>query len=113
MTDRPTAQDVADGYELLFDPLTRAAHGTILDFARLTEPDGWPTPVIVSDFARAYRLPAGPLAAFFGLLSYRQGGRTIWVDAVRGPTYTGIARQRMSREQAVAFGVGGCMAQCL
>lgn len=112
MTHRRTAEQVAEGYGLLFDAVTRAAHLAILEFASLTDPDGWPTPAIVDRFARAYGLPADSLAAFFGLLSYRDGGRVVWVDAIRGPVHAGVARQRVSREQAVAFGVMGCINEC-
>ena len=44
----------------------------------------------------------------FGLLSYNEGGRTVWVDAVRGPTHPGVAQQRATPEQATAFGFMLC-----
>lgn len=101
---RVTADTLSDGHEALFPPLARAAHRACLEHARLTREDGWPTVEGCLDFAKLYGVPGAELAAFFGFVGVRHGGRTIWVDALRGsvPSYT--ARQQATREQAVALG---------
>ncbi len=99
-----SAETLEAGYEALFDERVRAAHRACLEHARLDREDGWPTILSCLAFAKLYGVPGAELAAFFGYLGYCEGGRTIWVDAMRGavPSYT--ARDRASREQAIAFG---------
>lgn len=98
------ADTLAAGYGALFDPLLRAAHIACLEHARLTRDDGWPTVETCLDFARVFGVPGAELAAFFGFLGHRHGGRTIWVDALRGPVPSYTARQRATHRQAVALG---------
>lgn len=99
-----TAETLEAGYSALFDPLVRAAHRACLEHARLTREDGWPTVETCLAFAAVYDVPGAELAAFFGFLSYRIAGRTVWVDALRGPVPSGAARRLATREQARAFG---------
>lgn len=99
-----SAELIVDNYDVIFDEPMRAAHRGVMEFVTATRPDRWPTPAIVSVFAGLYRVSAAELGAFFGLLSYSEGGRVIWVDAVRGPTHPGVAQSRTTREQAIAFG---------
>jgi hypothetical protein len=106
--ERPTPEQVVEGYDVLFDPLMRAAHRAALEYATITRDDQWPTPSIVSAFAQLYAVSAAELGAFFGLLSYRDGDRTVWVDAVRGPVTAAMAAPYLSRGQSVAFGFMKC-----
>jgi hypothetical protein len=105
---RPAPEQVVEGYDVLFDPLMRAAHRAALEYATVTREDRWPTPSIVFAFASLYDVPAAELGAFFGLLSYRNGDRTLWVDAVRGPVSPALAEPYLSRGQSVAFGFMRC-----
>lgn len=105
MTDRPIpAERIVDNYDLLFDPLARAAHRACLEHARLTRDDRWPTIRSCLDFAKLYGVPGAELAAFFGYLGYHDGARTVWVDALRGEIPTYAARHYASKEQLRAYG---------
>lgn len=86
------------------DPLVRAAHLACLEHGRHTHEDGLPTVETWLAFARVFGVPGAELAAFFGFIGQRHGGRTIWADALRGdmPSYT--ARHQATRAQAVALG---------
>jgi len=112
LSHRPAPERVVEGYELLFDPLRRAAHRAVLEYAEVTREDRWPTPSIVVAFAELYDVPAAELGAFFGLLNMRHEGKSLWVDAVRGPVSPVAAESRLGREQAIAFGFLKCAADC-
>ncbi|WP_303718712.1 hypothetical protein [Brevundimonas naejangsanensis] len=99
-----TAEDIVAGYEVLFDPLMRAAHRACFERANLTRPERWPTVSDCLAFAKLYGVDAPELAAFFGHLCWGERGRTVWVDALRGDLPTWEARQRSTRGQAIAFG---------
>lgn len=99
-----TAEQVVDGYALLFDPLTRAAHFACLERARLTRKDGWPSVADCLAFAHLYDIEAAPFAAFFGYLGWTERSQMIWVDALDGGASVGLARQRSTDGQARAFG---------
>lgn len=99
-----TDEQIVNGYEVIFPPLVRVAQRACLEHARLTRDDQWPTISACLDFAALYGLPGADLAAFFGYLSYREGGRTIWVDALSSEVPSWTAQQRATREQALAFG---------
>lgn len=99
-----TAKTVTAGYELFFDPLTRAAHRACLEHAAVTQPDGWPTIRDCLAFAQFYGVEAGPFAAFFGYLSWAVGKQTTWVDTASGGASAWEARQLMTEDQARAFG---------
>ncbi|WP_277984108.1 hypothetical protein [Sphingomonas faeni] len=105
MTGEPiSAERMVGGYDVLFPPLVRAAHRACLEHARLTREEAWPTIESCLAFATLYGVPGAELAAFFGYLSYREAGRTIWVDALRGPILSWTARQQSTRKQAIAYG---------
>lgn len=108
---KPDADTLAAGYGALFDPLLRAAHIACLEHARQTREDGWPTVETCLAFARVFGVPGAELAAFFGFIGHRHGGRTIWVDALRGPVPSYTARQRATREQAAALGFAQMVAE--
>lgn len=99
-----TDESLTAAYQVLFPPLLRAAHFACLEHARLTRDDGWPTIASCLAFAKLYGVPAAELAALFGYLGEGQGGRTIWVDALRGPESSYFARQRATPAQARALG---------
>ena len=98
------ADTLAAGYQALFNPITRAAHRACLEHAMLTRDNGWPTVKTCLAFAAIYAVPGAELAAFFGFLCYGESGRTVWVDALRGPVSSHVARQGATSGQAVAFG---------
>lgn len=98
------AAAVEAGYFALFDPVTRAAHWACLEHARLTRDDGWPSVETCLAFARLYGVTGASLAAFFGHIGWAEGGRTLWVDALRGGVSSAVARARMTDAQALAFG---------
>ncbi len=106
-----TAQQVVEGYEVLFDPLMRAAQRACFERALLTRDDGRPTPTDALTFAKLYGVDAAELAAFFGHLCWVERGRTIWVDALSGEVSTWVARQRSTRRQAIAFGFQSALAE--
>lgn len=92
------------GYFALFPPLMRAAQRACLEYARLTRDGGWPSVRECLDFAALYNVLGAELAAFFGYLSYRESGKTVWVDTFAGDVPPWTAQQRATREQALAFG---------
>ena len=98
------SRDIVGGYQVLFPSLTRAAHRTCLEVARLTRDDRWPTVQDCLNVAPLYGVKPADLAAFFGYLSWAEHGRTIWVDALKGPVPSSVARLHATRGQAVAFG---------
>lgn len=104
MRGHPTARQVVDGYEALFTPVARAAHLACLSHARVAHEDGWPTILSCIDFARRFEVPAAELAAFFGYLSWAEGRRSTWADALNNGAGSHLARQLASSEQARAFG---------
>ena len=85
----------------------RAAQIACLGFAQLIREDRWPDTLMVCAFARLYRVSPAELGAFFGLVSYVEGGKVIWVDAMRGPVRPHTALDRASPEQRLAFGFLG------
>ena len=62
--------------------LMRAAQRACLEHARLTRDDLWPTITACLDFAALFGVAGAELAAFFGYLSYREGGRTVGAGVV-------------------------------
>ncbi len=101
---RLDADTLAAGYEMLFEPVARAAHRACLEHARLTRDDGWPTVETCLAFAGPYGILGADLAAFFGYIGIKHGRRTIWVDALRGPISSHSARQQATRWQVLALG---------
>jgi hypothetical protein len=113
MTVAMTEATLEAGYGALFDAVTRAAHRACLEHARLTRDDGWPSIETCLAFARLFGVSGATLAAFFGHIGWSEGGRTVWVDALRGRLSSHTARARMSREQALAFGFQCAFADCV
>ena len=99
-----TAEQIVDGYEVLFDPLMRAAQRACFEKALLTREGGRPTPADALAFAKLFGVDGAELAAFFGHLAWTEGSRTIWVDGLAGEVSTWLARQRSTRRQSIAFG---------
>lgn len=99
-----TPEAVTAGYELLFDPLTRAAHRACLEHAAVTQPDGWPTIRDCLAFAQFYGVDGAPFAAFFGYLGWTVGKQARWVDTVHGVGSAYEAQRLMTDDQARAFG---------
>jgi hypothetical protein len=95
-----------NGYLVLFDDRTRAAHLAALVDARCNEPSRWPTVAIVCKIARLFEVPAAELGAFFGLMYQSDGKREVWVDVVRSPeTAWLVPVEYLSRRQTVALGM--------
>ena len=102
---RFSAQQLVDGYETLFPPIMRAATFACLEHAQLTLPDRWPHVPEVKAFAKLYGVDAAELGAFFGLLQRNANGRTVWIDALRGPVSPDVLGKDLnSPGQARAFG---------
>ncbi|MEH3102645.1 MAG: hypothetical protein PGN12_01905 [Sphingomonas phyllosphaerae] len=108
---RLDAETLTAGYGALFGPVERAAHRACLEHARLTRDNGWPTVETCLAFASLYGLPGAELAAFFGFLGASERGRTVWVDALRGPASSHAARRRATRGQALALGFAQAVAE--
>lgn len=106
-----TAEQVVDGYEVLFDPLMRAAQRACFEKALLTRENGRPTPADALAFAKLFGVDGAELAAFFGHLVWTEGSRTIWVDGLSGEVSTWLARQRSTRRQSIAFGFQSALVQ--
>lgn len=105
MRPRPlSAQQIVEGYELLFDPLMRAAQRACFEKASLTRDDGRPTVADALAFAKLFGVDGAELAAFFGHLCWTEGKQTIWVDGRAGQVSTWLARQRSTKRQAIAYG---------
>ena len=98
-------EPLIDAYRAMFDERTRSAHLALHLHARAVSDDGWPTPAMAVEFARVHGVRAAELGAFFGLISFRHGTGTAWVDAMRGDVPSVVARMMMSREAALAFGM--------
>ena len=113
MTAVLPAATVEAGYVALFDPVTLAAQRACLEHARLTRDDGWPSVETCLAFARLYGVTGASLAAFFGHIGWAEGGRTLWVDALRGNVSSAVARARMTDAQAAAFGFQCTFADCM
>jgi len=78
--------------------------------AEEASPDGWPTPAMVAQFARLYRVPRATLGGLVGLLCRRHPGtsRDVWVDAIRDPARATphLIRQH---DRAVQVALGWCL----
>lgn len=85
MADRISAQELLDGYDILFDSNTRLAHEACLLWAQENEPDGWPTPATLWRFAKFYGVDVGQLSALCGVLTYKIGRKTVYCDSAGSP----------------------------
>lgn len=85
MADRISAQELLDGYDILFSAPLRLAHEAVLTAAAELEPDGWPTVPMLIRFAKCYGVPLEQLAGLCGVLVSKIGRRTVFSDARRHP----------------------------
>lgn len=111
MTPQDVAQVEADariveGYHVLLSENLRLAHAAILEFANANNDDFWPKGRDVIRFARFYGVSRSALGGLVGLLPYKVGRKTVWVDAARVPD---IARRvgldTFARDALVSFGI--------
>lgn len=101
-----TREAVANGYAVLFDDRTRAAHLAALIDARCNEPSRWPTVAIVRKIAALFEVSAAELGAFFGLLCQPGSRGEVWVDVIRSPHAAELVSvDHLFRRQAVALGM--------
>lgn len=105
MAERISAQELLDGYDVLFSAQLRLAHEACLLWAAEMEPDGWPTIPTLWRFSRCYDVPVGELAALCGVLSYKVGRKTIFCDSRRVPAHVRMtSANRFSRKVLAAYG---------
>lgn len=99
------AQELLDGYPVLFDANTRLAHEAVLLWAQENEPDGWPTPASVHRFARCYGVNLDTLAGLCGILAVKRGNSHYYCDSRRHPELVNrMNSTRFSRRALVAYG---------
>lgn len=105
-----TPERLIEAYGRLFPSRLRKAHLALVAYAERASPDGWPTPEMVAQFARLYRVPRARLGGLVGLLCRRHPGtrRDTWVDAVREPERATphLIRQH---DRAVQVALGWCL----
>lgn len=111
MTQQEAAQAEADariveGYHVLLSDNLRLAHAAMMEFANANNDDYWPKGRDVIRFARFYRVSAPALGGLVGLLPYRLGRRTVWVDAARVPDLgRRVGLETFPRDALVSFGI--------
>lgn len=111
MTPQETAAADADariveGYHVLLSENLRLAHAAILEYANANNDDFWPKGRDVIRFARFYRVTRTALGGLVGLLPYRIGRRTVWVDAARVPDLgRRVGLETFPRDALVSFGI--------
>ena len=105
-----TPERLIEAYGRLFPSRLRKAHLALVAYAEETSPDGWPTPEMVAQFARLYKVPRARLGGLVGLLCRRHPGtrRDVWVDAIRDPDK---ATPHLIRrhDRAVQVALGWCL----
>ena len=111
MTPQETAASEADariveGYHVLLSENLRLAYAAILEYANANNDDFWPKGRDVIRFARFYRVTQTALGGLVGLLPYRIGRRTVWVDAARVPDIARrVGLETFPRDSLVSFGI--------
>ena len=106
-----TAQETADarivsGYHVLLSENLRLAHAAMLEYANANNDDYWPKGRDVIRFARFYGVKQTALGGLVGLLPYRLGRRTVWVDAARVPDLARcVGLETFPRDALVSFGI--------
>lgn len=111
MTPQQAAAAEADariisGYQVLLSENLRLAHAAILAHADAHNDDFWPKGRDVIRFARFYRVSASALGGLVGLLCYKIGRKTVWVDAARIPDLARrVGMDAFGREAMVSFGI--------
>ena len=104
-TRHDRAQELLDGYDILFDTNTRLAHEAVLLWSSENEPDGWPTPATVRRFATCYNVDLDTLAGLCGILAVRRGNSHYYCDSRRHPDLVNrLNSTRFSRRALVAYG---------
>jgi hypothetical protein len=99
------AQELLDGYDILFDANTRLAHEALLLWASENEADGWPTPASVHRFAKFYGVDLETLAGLCGILAVRHRNSHYYCDSRRRPELVNVMNStRFSRRALVAYG---------
>jgi len=105
-----TPDRLMEAHARLFPRRVRLAHLALVAHAEEASPDGWPTPAMVAQFARLYRVPRATLGGLVGLLCRRHPGtsRDVWVDAIRDPARATphLIRQH---DRAVQVALGWCL----
>lgn len=97
---------IVEGYHVLLSENLRLAHAAILEYANANNDDFWPKGRDVIRFARFYRVSASALGGLVGLLPYRLGRRTVWVDAARIPDIARrVGMDTFPRAALVSFGI--------
>ncbi len=111
MTAQETAAAEADarivsGYHVLLSENLRLAHAAMLEYANANNDDYWPKGRDVIRFARFYCVKQTALGGLVGLLPYRLGRRTVWVDAARVPDLARcVGLETFPRDALVSFGI--------
>jgi hypothetical protein len=99
------AQELLDGYDILFDANTRLAHEALLLWADENEADGWPTPASAHRFAKFYGVRLDTLAGLCGILAVKRGNSHYYCDSRRHPELVNrLSPTRFSRRALVAYG---------
>ena len=97
---------IVEGYHLLLSEDMRLAHAAMLEFANANNDDYWPKGRDVIRFARFYRVSQSALGGLVGLLAYKVGRRTVWVDAARTPAVASrVGLDTFPRAALVSFGI--------
>lgn len=111
MTAQETAAAEADArivsaYHFLLSENLRLAHVAMMEFAHANNDDYWPRGRDVIRFARFYGVKQTALGGLVGLLPYRIGRRTVWVDAARVPDIARrVGLETFPRDALVSFGI--------
>lgn len=105
---------IVEGYHVLLSENLRLAHAAILEYANANNDDYWPKGRDVIRFARFYRVSQAALGGLVGLLPYRLGRRTVWVDAARVPDLARrVGLDTFPRAALVSFGIFSAAAATL
>lgn len=110
MTPQETAAEadarIVEGYHVLLSENLRLAHAAMMEFANANNDDYWPKGRDVIRFARFYGVKQTALGGLVGLLPYRIGRRTVWVDAARVPDLARrVGLETFPRDALVSFGI--------
>jgi hypothetical protein len=111
MTQQETAAAEAEArivsaYHVLLSENLRLAHAAILEYANANNDDYWPKGRDVIRFAKFYGVKQTALGGLVGLLPYRIGWRTVWVDAARVPDIARrVGLETFPRDALVSFGI--------
>lgn len=97
---------IVEGYHVLLSANLRLAHAALMEYANAHNDDFWPRGRDVIRFARFYDVKQTALGGLVGLLPYRIGRRTVWVDAARVPDLARrVGLETFPRAALVSFGI--------